>query len=146
MAPSDHRVRHVWVVDDDQGTLELYREILEEEGYRVTLAVSPEKEPAAVAALAPDLILLDLLFAHEQCGVTFLGRLKAHPATRPIPVLVCSAASRLLEEQHDQLVAWDCGVLTKPFGIEDLLAAIEACLVPHAQTALPGGRARTSEP
>ena len=125
------------VIDDDRSTLELYREILEEEGYAVTAAVSPDLEPAAVTNLAPDLILLDLLFAHERRGVTFLEALKAHPATLPVPVLVCSADTRLLDELHDRLVAWDCGVLAKPFGLDELLAAIQDCLTPSTRATIP---------
>jgi len=125
----DWGTKHVVVVDDDRDTLALYRDVLGEESYRATLLASPDLEPAAVAALAPDLLLLDLRFGHERRGVDLLRRLKGNPDTLAIPVLVCSADARLLDELHEELAAWDCAVLAKPFGLDDLLAAIAGCLV-----------------
>jgi DNA-binding response OmpR family regulator len=122
------RGRHVLVIDDDANTRELYQDVLEEEGYRATLVTTLDLEPEAIVTLAPELIVLDLRFRHEADGVSFLERLKGHPATRPIPVLVCSGDHYLLENIDDQLAAWDCGVLPKPFGLEAFLAAIRACL------------------
>jgi CheY-like chemotaxis protein len=139
----DGMAKHVVVVDDDRATLALYRDLLGEEGYRATLLVSPDLEPAAIAALAPDLLLLDLRFGHERCGVDLLRQLKGDPATLGIPVLVCSADARLLDELGEQLAAWDCAVLAKPFGLEELLAAIAGCLAPGSRAALPGEWAMT---
>ncbi len=129
--------RHVLIFDDDGGTRELYRDVLEDEGYRVTLFTAPELEPGAVARLAPELIVLDLRFRHEGDGVTLLERLKGDPATRPIPVLVCSADHHLLDDLYDRLAAWDCGVLPKPFGLEEFLTAIRACLGQRAVVGAP---------
>jgi two-component system, OmpR family, response regulator MprA len=117
---------HVLVIDDDVSTRQVYRDALEEEGYRVTLLTSPDLEPEGGGTLVPDLILLDLRFRHQANGVRFLERLKGDPTTRPIPVLVCSAALQLLEDLYDPLAAWDCGALPKPFGLEELLAAVRA--------------------
>jgi CheY-like chemotaxis protein len=136
----------VLVVDDDRDTLALYRDLLGEEGYRATLLASPDLEPAEVAALAPDLLLLDLRFGHGPGGVCLLERLKGDSATLGIPVLVCSADHRLLlAKVYDQLAAWDCAVLAKPFGLDDLLTAIAECLDPRSRAVLPGARATLRE-
>lgn len=119
---------HVLVIDDDVGTLGLFRDVLEDAGYRVTLLTTPDLVPAAVTALAASLILLDLRFRHAADGVDLLERLKGDPTTRSIPVLVCSADHQLLDDLYDRLAAWDCGVLPKPFGLDELLAAISACV------------------
>ena len=131
MEGADGRARHVLVLDDDREMLALLREVLEEESYRVTTEAAPSLQPAAVAALEPDLLLVDLRFGSERGGVELLQRLKGDPATRTIPVLVCSADHRQIEELHDQLLAWDCAILPKPFELQDLLAAVDACLAPH---------------
>ena len=78
----------------------------------------------ASATLALDLIILDLRFRHDRDGVDFLEQLKGDPQTLPIPVFVCSADHHRLQQERGQLTAWDCGVLAKPFGLEDLLTAI----------------------
>ena len=44
---------HVLVIDNDVSTLDLYRDVLEEEGYRATLVTTPDLEPEAVVTLAP---------------------------------------------------------------------------------------------
>ena len=129
--------RHVLVIDDDAGTLELYRDVFEEEGYRVTLLTTPELEPEVVVTLTPELIVLDLRFRHEADGVHFLERLKGDLATRPIPVLVCSGDHHRLDDLYDRLAAWDCGVLPKPFGLEAFLAAIRACVGHRAVVGAP---------
>jgi len=120
--------QHVLVIDDDQSHVALYRDILAEDGFRVTAVTSPELELSEITIVAPDLILLDLRFQTTNGGILLLWQLKATPLTRTIPVLVCSADHHQITALHDQLVAWDCGILTKPFKIDELLAAINACL------------------
>jgi CheY-like chemotaxis protein len=119
-------------MDDDLETLDLYRAVLEDEGYRVTLASSPAIDAAAVATLAPDAILLDLRFPRKTDGLAVLARLKADPGTVAIPVLVCSGDIRLLDEVQEQLLAWDCAVLPKPFDLDPFLAAVQGRITPRA--------------
>jgi DNA-binding response OmpR family regulator len=119
---------HVLVLEDDAGIAALYREALTDEGYRVTLAADPGLAPAAIADLGADLVLLDLHLGGGAGGISFLERLKADPDTAPIPVLVCSGDRRAVKELADLLAAWDCGVLSKPFDLDTLLAAARACV------------------
>jgi DNA-binding response OmpR family regulator len=119
---------HVLVVDDDQATLGLYRDLLMDVGYAVTLCGRPTDDSAEVARLQPDLILLDLLFNGEERGWTFFLELRQDPATSAIPVLICTAAALVVERTRDELDAWSCGVVLKPFDIDRLLEAVEACL------------------
>jgi DNA-binding response OmpR family regulator len=149
---AEGKIPHMLVIEDDVSTLELYHEVLQDEGYRVTLATSPDLEPTAVASWDPDLILLDLRFRYHACGLDWLERIKGYPVTRLIQVLVCSADHRLLGRLHDQLLAWDCGVLSKPFGLEEFLAAIHACVAPLVRRAgldelhAPAGSSNAQEP
>src|SRR5689334_3459263 len=92
VASANGTATRVLVIDDDPPTVALYRDVLEDDGYRVVTAASPELTAAAVAALAPALVLLDLRFAgHAAHGLDLIARLKADPATRTLPLLVCSA-------------------------------------------------------
>jgi CheY-like chemotaxis protein len=135
MAHGTGRGQHVLVFEDNDAMRDLYRELLEEEGYRLTLAANPEMEPADVAALAPDLIVLDLLFGRRSRGIELLDALQSDPRTRHIPVLVCSADTTFLTERRDELAARTCGAIAKPFGLDTLLAAVRGCLLPPAPTA-----------
>jgi CheY-like chemotaxis protein len=130
--PCDNALHHVLVIDDDQSNIELFREILEDEQHQVSVATSPAMGPAEILALAPDLILLDLRFRETTGGFALLQRLKADSRCRRIPVLVCSGDHQQLSELHDQLVAWNCGMVAKPFDLTELLQAIQACLIAAA--------------
>jgi len=51
---------HILVVDDEPDIRDLVREILEDEGYRVSVAENGEAARSAFARGAPDLVLLDI--------------------------------------------------------------------------------------
>ena len=119
---------HVLVVDDDRATLGLFRDLLLDAGYTVTLLDYPPDDVADVARVHPGLIVLDLVFNGEERGWTFLQTVRQHPATSTIPVLVCTAAAQLLEERRTELDALSCGTDLKPFDIDRLLAALDVCL------------------
>src|SRR5690348_5311952 len=90
MAGGGGMARLVLVIDDDRAIGELYRAILEDEGYRVRVHASPDLALAAVVELRPDLLVLDLRFGPDGRGADVVARLKGDPATRALPVLVCS--------------------------------------------------------
>ena len=120
---------HVLAINDDPQILEIYTEILAEDGFRVTTALIPATDPAEVLALGPDVVVLDLLVGREDRGTAFLAMLRGHPATRALPVVVCTADYRRLEELEARLGVWDCGVVAKPFDVDVFLAAVRSCLV-----------------
>ena len=116
---------HILVCDDEPILRDVFLEVLEDEGYRVTVLPRICEDLDEVVGLNPDLIILDVLFAGRPKGTEFLQRLKANPATKAIPVVVCSAADDLFDEQG---VARQCGAVAKPFDLEELLTAVRACL------------------
>src|SRR5829696_1234300 len=125
MLESDARP-HVLVIDDDEVLCAVLREVFADDGLRATACVAPPADLDEVQRLAPDLILLDLVYGGERSGHAFLERLKADPATRGIPVVVCSAA--VTDDDRAQLTGWECAALPKPFELDDLLATIRDCL------------------
>jgi CheY-like chemotaxis protein len=121
---------HILVCDDDQALRQIFHDVLAEEGYRVTVRGTICADLAEVQGLAPDLIILDLIFGGAPEGLAFLQRLKAMPATMNIPVLTCTAATILDEAMHQQLTTLGCAAIAKPFDLDALLAAIATCLQP----------------
>src|SRR5690242_12118645 len=92
------------VIDDDLTFLDLMRELLEvSEGYEVDTYTQWRDAHTFVRARAPDLVLLDLVIQGEEHGWQVLDELSADPATRAIPVIVCSAAIRSLQD-HETLL------------------------------------------
>lgn len=108
----------------------LLRDVLEDEGYRVTSAASVQ-EVAAVRALAPDLIVHDLLFAgHTPAGWPFLHALRQDPQVGHVPVILCTADRRVHTDPSwaQQVQGLGLRVMTKPFDLTDFLALLELAL------------------
>ena len=120
------RQRHVVVVNYTQEILDLFREILEEEGYRVSLYSYAFRDLAEIKQLKPDLMILDFIIGGEAYGWQLLQKLKMDRATMTIPVIVCTAAVQMVREMEGHLKEKGVGVILKPFDIEDLLREIDA--------------------
>ena len=88
------------IVDDVPGNLAILGELLQGAGYRVKAATSgmAALRYAATQPL-PDLILLDVMMP-EMDGYEVLSHLRAHPATRDIPVIFLSALGDSEDEQR----------------------------------------------
>lgn len=119
--------KHILVINDTVAILELFRTLLEEEGFRVTtddFSVDLLQMLGRVKADCPDLIVLDFIVMDEGKGWQFLQLLKMDRETRAIPVIACTAAARLAEELQAHLDEMGVGVVLKPFDIDDVLAEI----------------------
>ena len=118
---------HVLVIDDATELRQLFRDALEGEGYRVSLAAAP---PALdeIARLRPDLVLLDLLLGEDE-GVAWrlVQGLRRDPRLAAVPILVCSAATHLLRRLELELRGLGVVVVTKPFDLDDFLATVDRC-------------------
>ena len=121
----------ILVVNDTQEILELFRMLLEEEGYDVILAGFPIQVIDEIEQIKPDLIILDLVFGEEKTGMQMLQMLKMKRATAVIPVIVCTAALHLVREQEGYLVSQGVHLVYKPFDIDLLLDNIKQLLESH---------------
>jgi len=120
--------KHIFVINDTIAILELFTALLEDEGYRVTtdgFTVEMVELLKRVKAERPDLLVLDFLIQDEGKGWQFLQMLKMDRETRDIPVVVCTAAIKLVDDLQAHLDTMGVGVVLKPFDIEVLLAEID---------------------
>lgn len=122
----------ILVVDDTATILELYADILQDEGYEVHLETGPRIDLDQIAHLAPDLIILDYLFGNEAQGLVIVQELLMCRATARIPILVCTAAVRLIEDTRADLERQGIAVLSKPFAVDALLELVQQTLTPRA--------------
>jgi two-component system, OmpR family, alkaline phosphatase synthesis response regulator PhoP len=113
----------ILVVEDSELGLGLSAN-LEMEGYAVELAVDGEKGLELLRSWAPDLVVLDMMLP----GMDGLQLLRtARKEGHQVPVLVLTARG----QESDKVVAFKLGAddyLTKPFGLLELLARVEALL------------------
>ena len=114
--------RHVLAINDDRDILRIYTEILTDEGYLVSVDVIPPTDLAPVHAVNPDLIVLDLIVGHQDRGTAFLELLRGDPATRTIPVVVCSADTRRLADLAN---VW---YVPKPFDLDAITGVVAECI------------------
>jgi len=120
---------HILVIDDEAQILRALRTILTAKGFRVSVASRGEEGLTMAAAQPPDLIILDLSLP-DMDGVEVCARLREWTQ---VPIIILSVR----ESERDKVVALDKGAddyLTKPFGIEELLARIRVALRHSAQS------------
>mgnify|MGYP001774029797 CR=1 FL=1 len=118
----------ILVVNDTQEILDLFREILTDEGYDVFLYSYGIQDLSEVERIKPDLIILDLLIGGETVGWQMLQKLKMRRSTASIPVIVCTAAVKAAREMEGYMRAKQVGLVFKPFDIDDLLQAVRQAL------------------
>jgi len=123
----------ILVVNDTQEILELFRMLLEEEGYEVVLSGFPIQQMSDIEQIHPDLIILDLVFGDQKSGWQMLQMLKMKRSTASIPVIVCTAALGMVREQEGYLVSQGVHVVFKPFDIDHLLTNIKQLVDSHEQ-------------
>jgi two-component system, OmpR family, KDP operon response regulator KdpE len=123
----------ILVVDDEPQIRRVLRSTLSFRGYTISEVASGEEAVAVASKLKPDLILLDVNLP-GMSGVETCREIR-RSSDAPIIMLTVRSAER------DKVIALDAGAddyITKPFGIEELLARIRASLRRHpSPDALP---------
>jgi two-component system alkaline phosphatase synthesis response regulator PhoP len=123
---ADGRQPHILVINDTQEILDLLQELLEEEGYRVTTSLAL-LDIDKVKALAPDIIVQDIMFEHSQeVGWKFLHLTQLDPELSRIPLVLCTGAVGVVRDaaMAEQLDRLGVRVILKPFNIDELLAVL----------------------
>ena len=118
----------VLVIDDEIHMQRALRKILGENHYRVVVAATGEEGLTLAAANPPDLIILDLGLP-DMDGTEVCEKLREWTHT---PIIVLSAR----DDQRNKVAALDKGAddyLTKPFGIDELMARVRVALRHGAQ-------------
>ena len=129
----------ILAMNESDDVLELFRELLEEEGYRVTTQPYLDKNLRRIEDLGPDLILLDYMWAGDDSGWALLQMLKMNPGTSQIPILLCTGAVKQVEALRARLHDMQVRVILKPFNIDELTREVAAALGTAAAPASADG-------
>jgi two-component system KDP operon response regulator KdpE len=113
----------VLVVDDEQGIVRALRTNLAGHGFEVETAATGVAALASYRSQRPDLIILDLGLP-DMDGTEVIRELRLESS---VPIIVLSVRGG----ERDKVAALDLGAddyLTKPFGVDELLARVRVSL------------------
>src|SRR5262245_16995146 len=115
--------RRILVVDDEPQITRVLRRSLSSHGYEVQVAPDGEEALAAFNSWKPDVVMTDLAMPNMG-GLELCRRLRAISS---VPIIVPSAKG----EERIKVEALDAGAddyVTKPFGVDELLARMRVVL------------------
>ena len=110
----------VLVVDDNRDVIELLRRYTTDTRYHLTGIDDPEGVFAAIESSGARLVILDVMMPKID-GWELLGRLRQHPDTRQIPVIILS----ILAQEELALSLGASALLTKPVTQERFLEVLD---------------------
>ena len=116
----------IYFLEDDSSIRELVIYTLLQSGMEAKGFEKPSLFWKGLAAKKPDLVLLDIMLP-EESGLEVLKKLRNHPETSHLPVIMLTAK----DSEYDKVVGLDSGAddyLSKPFGMMELTARIRAML------------------
>jgi two-component system KDP operon response regulator KdpE len=123
----------VLVVDDEPQITRVLRTVLSSQGYDVHTAAEGESALSDFKSWSPELVITDLYMPHMD-GVELCRRIRE---VSSVPIIVLSVKG----EERSKVEALDSGAddyVTKPFGMDELMARVRAAL-------RRSGRATTSQ-
>jgi two-component system alkaline phosphatase synthesis response regulator PhoP len=117
-------MKRILIVEDDDSTRFGLENILQEGGYDIRFAKSGQEGYRLAKALAPDLMILDLMLP-GMSGLEICKRLRDEGMKMPIIMLTAKA------EENDRVFGLELGAddyITKPFSVRELMARVKAHL------------------
>jgi two-component system OmpR family response regulator len=121
--PVEVSIPHLLVVDDDRDHRILLTRLLQDNGFRVSLAGDGGAMLRQIDEAVPDLVILDLMLPDED-GLALCRRLRAES---DLPIIILTALGR----GPHKVAGLDMGAddyVAKPFDGQELLARIRAVL------------------
>ena len=123
----------ILIVEDDPHILLGLEELLKSEGYETASCNRGDEAVAAVAKFQPTLIVLDVMLPGAS-GYDICKQLRTKKVSAPILMLTAKG------QEIDKVIGLDLGAddyVTKPFGVRELLARVQALL---RRSNHPGGQ------
>ena len=116
----------ILIVEDNEKNRKLLRDVLTFKGYEIIEAETGEEGIRLTQERRPSLVLMDIRLPGID-GIEALGRLRAEPATRAIPVIAMTASVMTADRQKITDAGFDA-YQSKPIKVKDFVAAVEQLL------------------
>ena len=122
-------MQKILIIEDEKELARGLKDILEFEGYEVTVAELGKEGLQTVSRKSPDCIILDLMLP-DISGYEVCEQIRQKKCTTPILMLTAKA------QEYDKIRGFKVGAddyLTKPFSVGELLVRVMALLRRHGQ-------------
>lgn len=123
--------RSILVVDDSATVRKLISNKLEKCGHVVSCAEDGVEAMAWIENNKPDLVLLDIAMPRMD-GYQVCKLIRSNPVTKDVPVVMISGKDGFFDKVRGRM-AGTSGYITKPFGPETLMRALDTYLVHEPQ-------------
>ena len=124
---NDFANRLILVVDDDEHTRNLLRDLCESAGFRVSMAEDGQEAVERIGEGSPDLVLLDLMMPRKD-GFSVLRWIREDQGKKDLPVIILTA----MGEMDGKIRGMELGAddyVTKPFKLIELQTRISSALM-----------------
>ncbi|MBN1799146.1 MAG: response regulator transcription factor [Spirochaetales bacterium] len=131
----------ILIVEDDKAIVTGINDLLESEGFRTLIAHDGKTALEYYKKNKPDLILLDIMIP-EKSGYEVCKEVRRSDHHTPIIMLTAKS------QEVDKVVGLELGAddyVVKPFGVQELLARIRACLRRTGSNGSAGGAASPNQ-
>ena len=130
-------MKKIVIVNDDIDFLSAMEHLLEEFGGYDSLIIHEGKSAfKQIKKEQPALIILDIRMDSPITGWKILDLLTLDPTTSTIPVIICTASTKLPDGKEEWLKEHGVALLPKPFDVNDLIAMVEKSLKPKKSAML----------
>ena len=118
--------RTILVAEDSDELRDVFKQLLERNGYRVLEARDGREAVTSAVRARPELTIMDLGMPGTD-GLSAIAEIREQVPVSEMQILIVSAYDRL--EYRTEAVSAGCaGYLTKPVDMNDLLAAVRRLL------------------
>lgn len=118
--------KKILIVDDEPNIVISLEFLMQREGFEVFVANDGEAALQAVAAHAPDLVLLDIMLPKVD-GFEVCRQLRSDPNQQALKILMLTAKGRETEMAKGMALGADA-YTTKPFSTRELVAQVKQLL------------------
>lgn len=122
----------ILLVDDDREFVAAQRLLLEQAGYKVSVAHDGQTGLEQARAEKPDLVILDIIMGSPEAGFDLCRKLRADELTKGARLLVLTAVSQQFQMAFEPDGMWLPAdrFLEKPVDPDTFLAEVEKILLP----------------
>ena len=116
----------ILIVEDNEHNQKLAGDVLRFKGFRVLVAETAEIGVPMALKEKPDLVLMDIHLPGMN-GIEALGKLRADPETKSIPVFAFTASVMPQDRKEITSAGFD-GFLSKPINLKEFVETINAAM------------------